>query len=376
MVPAEQQPSSPPPAAVLATIKMEPGLPASGGTAAGDGLREVRVVVRDVMKNESIKRELEEDRKFTIVKRERLDSPASNKGLHQAYDEWEEIQKELAVYCGSNNNISSSGSTGNPTLTPAVKVEEVQEARPQLADERVCPSSAVGVKAESDSISLDLKLVGAEGRVQSHGDNIDDIQRLPSVGSPGTKTRSGACGPRDEGGGLETEVNMTQCSDDSVGEKRKEFCDTNIDGMASIGHRKKRYKHGYSPQQSECANNKDDDINAQVQSAIDSILNLKRSDDGFDIRPNAATPSQIGVDEGLDCEDTRQYLPTERADSATGSSKQCSANASEVVRTRHKHNSVSCKSVDQQVVNHHEDSSSVDNTDSALDEAVRSILTS
>lgn len=371
MVPAEQQPSSPPPAGVLATIKTEPGLPASGGTTTGDGLREVRVVVRDVMKNESIKRELEEDRKFTIVKRERLDSPASNKGLHQAYDEWEEIQKELAVYCGSNN-ISASGSAGNPTLTPAIKVEEVPKVAPQqLADERLRLSTAVGVKAESDSISLDLKLVEAEGKVQPRGDNIDDIQKLPSAGSPGTKTRSGACGPRDKGGGIEEEVNMTQCSEDGVGEKRKEFCDTNIDGMASVGHRKKRHKHGYSPQQNECVDDKDDDINAQVQSAIDSILNLKRSDDGFDICPNATTPSQIG-----DCEDTRQYLPSERTESATTSSKQCSTNASEVVRTRHKRNSVSCKPVDQQVVNHHEDSSSVDNTDSALDEAVRSILTS
>lgn len=212
--------------------------------------------------------------------------------------------------------------------------------------------------------------------MQPHGDNIDDIQKLPSAGSPGTKARSGACGPRDEGGGIEEEVNMTQCSEDGVGEKRKEFCDTNIDGMASVGHRKKRHKHGYSPQQNECVDDKDDDINAQVQSAIDSILNLKRSDDGFDIRPNATTPSQIGVDEGLDCEDTRQYLPTERTESATSSSKQCSTNASEVIRTRHKRNSVSCKPVGQQVVNHHEDSSSVDNTDSALDEAVRSILTS
>jgi hypothetical protein len=316
------------------------------------------------MKNESIKRELEEDRKFTIVKRERLDNPASNKGLHQAYDEWEEIQKELAVYCGSNNNIPASVST----LTPAIKVEEVPEAPQQLAVERVCPSSAVGVKAESESVSLDLKLVEAEGRAQPRSDNIHDIQKLPSAGSPGTKARSGACGPRDEGGGLEAEVNVTQCSDDSAGEKRKEFCDTNIDGMASTGHRKKRYKHGYSPQEDECADDKDDDINAQVQSAIDSILNLKRSDDGFDIRPNATTPSQIGVD----CEDTRQYVPTERADSASSSSKQCSANASEVVRTRHKRS----KPVDQQVVNHHEDSSSVDNSDSALDEAVRSILTS
>lgn len=373
MVPAEQQPSSPSPAGVLSTVKTEPGLPAPGGTT-GDGLREVRVLVRDVMKNESIKRELEEDRKFTIVKRERLDSPASNKDLHQSYDEWEEIQKELAVYCGPNN-ISAAGSTGNSTLTPAVKVEE-QETPLQPAEDHIHLSIVGGVKAECVSVALDLKHVEVEGKVQPQSGNVDDVQKLPPAGSPGTKARSGACGPRDEGGGLEDEVNRTRCGEDGVGEKRKEFCDTNVDGMTSVGHRKKRHKHGYSPQQNECVDDEDDDINAQVQCAINSILNLQRSEDGFDIRPSASTPSsEMGVDEGLDCEDTRQYPHTERTESAASSSKPCSASASEMVRARHKRNSVSCKTVDQQVVNHHEDSG-VGNTDSALDEAVRSILTS
>ncbi|XP_069693632.1 mucin-2-like isoform X3 [Periplaneta americana] len=376
VVPAEQQPSSPPPSGVLATIKTEPGLPTSGGTTGsspGDGLREVRVMVRDVMKNESIKRELEEDRKFTVVKRERLDSPA-NKDVHQAYDEWEEIQKELAVYCGPNNNIPAAGSTGNPTFTPSIKVEEEETPLQPTDDHLRLSAAAVGVKVESDNVVLDLKDSDSGEKVHLQSDSANDIQKLPPSGSPGIKARPGACGPRDEGGGLDDEVNRTPCVEDGVGEKRKEFCDTNVDGMTSVGHRKKRHKHGYSPQRNECADDEDDDINAQVQCAINSILNLQRSEDGFDIRPNATTPSSdMSVDEVLDCEDTRQYLPTERTESAGNSSKPCSA--SEVARTRHKRNSASCKTVDQQVVNHHEDSG-VGNTDSALDEAVRSILTS
>ncbi|XP_021927375.1 mucin-12-like isoform X2 [Zootermopsis nevadensis] len=372
VVPAEQQPSSPSPAEVLSTVKTEPGLPTPGGTT-GDGLREVRVLVRDVMKNESIKRELEEERKFTIVKRERLDSPASNKDLHQAYDEWEEIQKELAVYCGPNN-ISAAASTGNSTLTHAVKVEE-QETPLQPTD-HLHLSTVGGIKTECVSVALDLKHAEAEGKVQPQSDNVDAVHKLPPAGSLGTKARSGACGPRDEGGGLEEEVNRTLCGKDGVGEKRKEFCDTSVDGMTSVGHRKKRHKHGYSPQQNECADDEDDDINAQVQCAINSILNLQRSEDGFDIRPSATTPSsEMGVDEGLDCEDTRQYPHAERTESAASSSKPCSGSANEMVRARHKRNSATCKTVDQQVVNHHEDSG-VGNTDSALDEAVRSILTS
>jgi len=375
VVPAEQQPSSPSPPGSLPIIKTESGLPATGGTP-GEGLREVRVVVRDVMKNESIKRELEEDRKFTIVKRERVDSPAGSKDLHQAYDEWEEIQKELAVYCGPNN-ISAAGSTGKPTITPTFKVEDEPKTPLQVAEEHLPLSTAVDVKADTESITLDLKCEEAERRVQPQGDIIDDMQKLTPAGSPGTKAKCGACGPRDEGGGTEEEEpNRTQCGEDGVGEKRKEFCDTYVDGITSVGHRKKRHKHCYSPQQNEHIDDEDDDINAQVQCAINSILNLQRSEDGFDIRPNSTIPSsEVGVDEGLDCEDTRQYLPTERTDSAAVSSKQCSANASEVVRTRHKRNSASCKAVDQQVVNHHEDSAD-GNTDSALDEAVRSILTS
>jgi len=371
--PAEQQPSSPSPAGVLSAVKTEPGLPAPSATS-GDGLREVRVLVRDVMKNESIKRELEEDRKFTIVKRERLDSPAANKDLHQTYDEWEEIQKELAVYCGPNN-ISSAGSTGNSTHTSAVKVEE-QETPLQTAEDHLRLSSVVGVKSECVSVALNFKHAEAEGRVQAQSDNVDDMQKLPPPGSPGTKARSEACGPRDEGGGLKEEVNRTQCSEDGVGEKRKVFCDTNVDGMTSVGHKKKRHKLGNSPQQNERVDDEDADINAQVQCAINSILNLQRSEDGFDIRPSATTPSsEMGVDEILDCEDTRQYPHTQRTESAASSSKPCSASASEMVRARHKRNSASCKTVDQQVVNHHEDSG-VGNTDSALDEAVRSILTS
>jgi len=375
VVPAEQQPSSPSPPGGLPIIKTESGLPATGGTP-GEGLREVRVVVRDVMKNESIKRELEEDRKFTIVKRERVDSPAGSKDLHQAYDEWEEIQKELAVYCGPNN-ISAAGSTGKPTVTPTLKVEDEPKTPVQVAEENLPLSTAVDVKTDTESITLDLKCEEAERRVQPQSDIIDDMQKLTPAGSPGTKARCGACGPRDEGGGTEEEeANRTQCGEDGVGEKRKEFCDTYVDGITSVGHRKKRHKHCYSPQQNERIDDEDDDINAQVQCAINSILNLQRSEDGFDIRPNSTIPSsEEGVDEGLDCEDTRQYLPTERTDSAATSSKQCSANASEVVRTRHKRNSASCKAVDQQVVNHHEDSAD-GNTDSALDEAVRSILTS
>lgn len=374
VVPAEQQPSSPSPPGGPPVIKTELGLPASGGTS-GEGLREVRVMVQDVMKNESIKRELEEDRKFTVVKRERIGSPASNKDRHQAYDEWEEIQKELAVYCGPNS-ISAAGSTGRSTTTPPLKVE-VEPKTPLQAAEHLHLCSPVDVKPDTEAITLDLKNEEAGRKVQPQGDIIDNLQKLTPSGTPGTKARCGACGPRDEGGGTEEEeVNRTQCGEDGVGEKRKEFCDTYVDGITSIGHRKKRHKHCYSPQQHEHVDDEDDDINAQVQCAINSILNLQRSEDGYDIRPNATMPSsEAGVDEGLDCEDTRQYLPTERTDSAATSSKQCSANASEVVRTRHKRNSASCKTVDQQVVNHHEDSAD-GNTDSALDEAVRSILTS
>ena len=370
MVPAEQQPSSPLAAGVLTTVKTEPGLPTSGGTTGSmpsEGLKEVRVMVRDVMKNESIKRELEEDRKFTVVKRERLDSPA-NKDVHQAYDEWEEIQKELAVYCGPNNNIPPTGST----CTPAIKIE---------GDETTlqCLPTLTSVKTECEPVTSDE----TEKKVSSQGGDVENLQKLGSLGSPGTKVRSGSCGPRDEGGGTEEDeleeeeeeeeeeeddeededeeeeeeetevVEKVSRTEDSGGEKRKEFCDTNNDSAMSIGHRKKRHKHGYSPQHNDC---EDDDINAQVQCAINSILNLQRSEDGFDIRPNAATPSsEVGVDESLDSEDTRQYEST----------KPCSA------RSRHKRNSASCKTAEQQVVNHHED-----NADSALDEAVRSILTS
>ncbi|KAJ9582980.1 hypothetical protein L9F63_022665 [Diploptera punctata] len=333
VVPAEQQPSSPLAAGVLTTVKTEPGLPSSGGTTGnspGDGLKEVRVVVRDVMKNESIKRELEEDRKFTVVKRERLDSPANNK----SYDEWEEIQKELAVYCGPNNNIPAAGST----YTPAAKLE----------GDETCLQHASALASVKTVISDET-----EKKVSSQGVDVENTQKLSSSGSPGTKVRSGSCGPRDEGGGTEEEDEEEEeevsRTEDSGGEKRKEFCDTNIDATVSVGHRKKRHKHGYSPEHNDC---EDDDINAQVQCAINSILNLQRSEDGFDIRPNAITSSS---EEGVDSEDTRQYEST----------KPCSA------RTRHKRNSASCKTAEQQVVNHHED-----NADSALDEAVRSILTS
>ncbi|XP_063230513.1 mucin-2 [Bacillus rossius redtenbacheri] len=228
------------------------GLPGEERSLAD--MKEVRVVVQDVMKNVSIKRELEEDQKFTIVKKE----PG---GSEQRYDEWLEIQKELGVYCDPN--------------APQVKAECGRNVAVPLRSEAVHSSGG------------DASMLGE-----------DSMQRTRNCSPPG-RDEGGACRerPRDEGGGSEV----------SERTKRKEVCDIAESGASPFRHKKRRHKRSSSDEEGGAGCDENDDINAQVQSAIDSILNLQRSEDGFEL-PAGGAGLAVPAPAEMDAEETRQHL--------------------------------------------------------------------
>nr|CAD7401474.1 unnamed protein product [Timema poppensis] len=201
------------------TVKMEPGT----------DLREVRVVVQDVMKNQSIKRELEEDHKVTVT------AVGSSKRSRHENDEWLEVQRETG-----RSDIKTEGSGG----------------------------------CAGDSSVL-----------------AEDSRQRTSVGPLG-QGGTGRDRPRDEGGGEP---------------KRKEGCDSSEPVVTP--HRKKRHKPSDGTDDGEGCD--DDELNAQVQSAIDSILNLQRSEDGFELPSSLGAATEhapTGISQDMDGEDTQQFM--------------------------------------------------------------------
>lgn len=363
----EQRAKEEPVTADATALKTEPSVDTQSCRYLNSDLadiRDVRVVIQDVMKNESIKRELEED-KFTVIKKEKLDfdedsdeampmeqpTPAVVPKVDQNYDEWEEIQKELGVFCPT-----SQSSCTLQEATVVVKSEENENV----------DSCCRHIKMESDDMSHGLKNVDqlncrTAGYNRTHDsvqnistnvlkcepttDNIDTVHKSCDSAANGelcdlynhhiTKTVSSDTQVADdrhwekkfavasgglkskgsrEGGSGESEplkylsVVNNLSSDVEVQKKdRRDICDT-IDTTKSFVHKRKRHKHDthfvsecieelpnvirgnrsfcesdQENEEEEEEEEENDALNAQVQSAIDSILNLQRSEDGYEI---------------------------------------------------------------------------------------------
>ncbi|XP_068082122.1 serine-rich adhesin for platelets [Anabrus simplex] len=434
------------------SIKTEGGPAASQGShvvscSVASDLREVRVMVQDVMKNESIKRELEEDRKFTVVKREKVEVDESAEDREQTYDEWEEIQKALGVFCPGNSSSGTPIKSEKIDLNNSVhqpKVESCVGAPPQDSKSITNVDSPENIDYSASSPSsvnssivkvtgplAQLEVLHNSSDIPSTGEyrglGEDSMQRTTNVqcGSSdehnwvkkfptslgGVKNRCGVGGPRDEGGGEASvdEGTMRNCtnkvcnSGEEYGLERREVCD-NVESVMTFLPKKKRHKHGTTNALSASAGTDghnfvrntveevaeevcdDDEINAQVQSAIDSILNLQRTEDGRELPSSTVinTVPEISVLEGSSANMKRSDI--ERQSSENKKVKRVKVDAvsnsrsssPELIEYSSEVDHFTSKSSDMIITNGRsveEDSSG--NTDSALlDEAVRSILTS
>lgn len=382
------------------------------------------------MKNDSIKRELEEDRKFTIVKKEKTDFDVAHQDESskpdQTYDEWEEIQKALGVFCPSTPSVSV------PALPAEVKYERSDNiSKPsQIKVESDLVAKHFGNLgcANMDFTSGSLKFESPANHLEaihkssclssSHGiHNADEDIASRSAGQKivcetsedaewtkkfpvsvgGVKNRSGIGGPRDEGSG-DMEINRYLVD-------RKDVCDS-----ATLLHKKKRHKpnscvvsedfetishiiksseQGYNEDSVDEEEEENDALHAQVQSAIDSILNLQRSEDGFELPSGTVnTGGDISVLE-LNAEDS-QHNSLKKTELENRSTKvhKCLKLGERItgsVLNSHVTSPVDYgdevdhfSSKNSEIIANGEsvDEDSNGNGDSALDEAVRSILTS
>lgn len=237
-------------------LKLEPKIKTEEDASSFSGeIREVRIMVQDVMKNDTIKRELEEDR-YTIVKSEPEEKRI--KSEDEKYDEWEAIQKELSVY-----SVGKDGAKADAIPSPMQQDVELDSESVKVVNNNnsVDSTSDPATLRTSGPVSESMDVVANKSPVWAKDNFVTDS-------SSGTVPPPPPVLNSDVGinGSLELGLDSSSPSPPIL----------NPGSVVSQSTSEQKDLEDSSPNVT-CG---EDDIHAQVQSAIDSILNLQRGDDG------------------------------------------------------------------------------------------------
>lgn len=226
--------------------KVEPGL-----------MEESKLTTSPSLVSVSVKRELEDD--FPSDEMECKPVIKTSSSTSGDYDEWLEIQKELGVYpsttdtlkCKNSNNGGGSSSACTMTVTKSSKIERTR-ANGECRDNIVNTSVVPGI---SNAIMKDSCEQECTPSFEKRWSSATDLER-----------------------------DLLEEDTDS------------LDGLALHSQAQcPSSVHVASSNSSENVGNEHDDITAQVQSAIDSILNLKkRPANTLSGNSNSSNASQSG----------------------------------------------------------------------------------
>lgn len=186
------------------------------------------------LSNASVKLELEDDFPDVQTETKAMAKPSSTSG---DYDEWLEIQKELGVYPPTSESLKckNNSSVGSNTVSSASTRPKVERTR---SNGEYRASAANFASGSSSAVSTSKDTFG-------HGES----------GAPVSERRLSS----------DTELERdlqegTEKSLDDLALCSQSKCSSSLDVSGESGNP-----------------NEHDDITAQVQSAIDSILNLKKN---------------------------------------------------------------------------------------------------